>query len=197
METYNIKKNEAVKILESFGYKTASDFSLEKLQEKINQLPSIMEEAKTQNEKIPENILKRVDVLLAYQSNQISIVVENEQSEKKGTDEMKKEKKKHKSEKEVKKSSKEKTEKKIASQKSEGTKKIKSSTKEKTPKEKSIKQTIYEKFLKVKPEDANSKAEKWFEEINKKVKLATIRSWIGQWKSGKGLPKGAEKKKSL
>jgi len=114
---------------------------------------------------------------------------------------MKKEKKKNnkKGERKVKKM-KEKNEEKILNKKNKKNKKSKlRGEKEKIKKatkveEKSNKQLVYEEFLKVKPKNAGTYAESWYQKINKGVKIETIRCWISDWKAGRSLPKGAKKK---
>ena len=158
-----IKQETIVKLFEALGFKTASNWNEKELQKKIKKLPEIVDGKTIKSPNVRKALKKILDAdTVEIDMSAVEVAPEPET-------EMEPEKK---------------------------TKKVveKSAVKKKTEgkigeKELSNKQVVYSLFQKVKPENALGNAEKWWETINKKVKLTTIKGWISMWKNGKGLPK--------
>lgn len=181
-----VTKEEAIKLFVAIGYKTATDWDVGQLQKKIKKLPETADGVKIRKNKKMSILLSKV---LATFKNKKAVKVYDPDDAAAGK--QRDRQVDGAAKRDVAKKDEKKQEKKKKKKKEKVEKKAKKEAKKKEPKKPSTKQLIYAMYQKVKPENAKEHAEKWYKEINKKVKLSTIRGWISMWKGGNGLPKGA------
>jgi len=169
--TFKLSRTLAIKIFEYFEFKAARKWGSDRMAKKLSNLSEVVDVKTCKSKKVQE-LLKQISVAS-------TIVVESEKTKpapQKAT------------EKKVGKIRVGKKVKKVTKDSKKRTTKMK-----KGKKEKSNKLKVYHQFAKVKPDKAMDLCEKWWEEeTGKQVKLTTVRSWVSQWKRGKGLPSGIE-----
>jgi len=188
MANYLIKKKTAVKLFKALGFVTAKNWTTERLQSKLNNLPEIADEAK--NDEWVRDRLKRIE-----KADEVIIKVKDEEVM------AKKKKKKKVAEEEVVTKKSKKKDKKVDKKKGKKkvtkpeAKKSKKAEKKKVEKKISAKELVYRCFEKLKNTDkALDHVDKWIKETKVTVQKSTVKSWIGQWKNGKNLPACAKKK---